>query len=210
MFNKRILAILGAVILLSAPVPAFAQEEEESGIVAGEDGILQEPSRPQLVPMPQGMQEEESPGAESASEYEKPRAQPRQREHSYIQADDRPGAAIPHLTTNDFLSRVGGAELPVLVQFDAVWCPFCKKLQPHLDDLREKKLGKIDVYKVDADQEGDLMRSYEVGTLPTLIMFYDGRIVGRSDGGLEKDELKDWVEAVEDDIKAMKSRQSKR
>lgn len=203
MFQKRILAALCVAALLSAPVPfALAQEDaltepsitEQGGLVTDENGMVQEPTRPEVQPLPTVTGE--IPGAE-------PRKPPPPRDHSYVQPDDLPGASIPHLTTNDFLSRVGNSELPVLVQFDASWCPFCKKLQPMLDDLRDKKLGKLEVYKVDADAEGDLMRSYEVGTLPTLIMFYNGTIVGRSDGGLEKKELHDWVEAVEDDIKSM-------
>lgn len=197
MFQKRILAILGVAVLLSSPAIPLSLAEDgltdpptEQGGLIGDDGsgVMAEPVRPEL--QPPAMEEEPEP---------KPR-----RDHSYVQPDDMPGASIPHLTTNDFLSRVGSAQLPVLVQFDAVWCTFCKKLQPMLDELRQKKLGDIEVYKVDADREGDLMRSYEVGSLPTLIMFYNGTIVGRSDGSLEKKELKDWVEAVEDDIKAMK------
>jgi len=205
-FDKRLLAILGAVILLSAPINhAWAQAEL---LDTDEDGVAMQPQRPTLTTPVPG--EDDGSPYGGGAEYEKPRAQPAPRQHSFVQPDDVAGASIPHLTTNDFLSRVGGAELPVLVQFDAVWCAFCRKLQPLLDELRETKMGKIEVYKVDADHEGDLMRSYEVGTLPTLIMFYDGRIIGRSDGSLSKAELKDWVEAVEDDVKSMKSRQSKR
>jgi thioredoxin len=124
-----------------------------------------------------------------------------QKERRLVQPDDLPGSSIPHLTTNDFLSKVGGAELPVLVQFDAQWCPFCKKLQPALDRMRGQKEGALEIYKVDIDHEPDLQRSYEVASLPTLIMFYGGRIVGRSDGSLSEAELQDWVKAVEDDIK---------
>lgn len=111
-----------------------------------------------------------------------------------------PGLTIPHLTTADFLRTVGNAEVPVVVQFDARWCPYCKALQPHIDKLREEKGEKLAIYKVNADDEPDLMNSYEVRTLPTMIVFYEGRIVGRSDGGMDEKELFDWIEAVEKDI----------
>lgn len=111
-----------------------------------------------------------------------------------------PGATIPHLTTGDFLRTVGGAKTPVVVQFDAHWCRYCRALQPALDKLREAKAETLSVYKVDADHEPDLMESYEVRTLPTLIVFYEGRIVGRSDGSIEEEELFEWIGAVEKDI----------
>lgn len=112
-----------------------------------------------------------------------------------------PGLTIPHLTTADFLRTISSAEVPVVVQFDASWCPYCKKLQPSLDKLREQKGETLAIYKVDADDEPDLMNSYEVGTLPTMIVFYDSRIVGRSDGGMDEEELFEWIGAVEKDIK---------
>lgn len=121
-----------------------------------------------------------------------------------------PGATIPHLTTADFLRKVGGAAVPVLVQFDAEWCPYCRKLQPALDNLREKKGAALDIYKVDADYEPDLMRSYEVRTLPTMIVFHHGRIVGRSDGGMDERELFEWIAAVEEDIEKQAKKNGKR
>lgn len=112
-----------------------------------------------------------------------------------------PGTTIPHLTTADFLRTVGSAETPVVVQFDAHWCRYCRALQPALDKLREAKGETLSVYKVNADYEPDLMDSYEVRTLPTLIVFYEGRIVGRSDGSIDEEELFEWIGAVEKDIK---------
>ncbi len=121
-----------------------------------------------------------------------------------VAGDPRPGSSIPHLTTNDFLRRVGGSDMPVLVQFDASWCAFCHKLQPVMDTFRKAKEGVVEVYKVDADADVDLMRSYEVRTLPTMIVFYQGRIVGRSDGGMGEAEMFEWMEAVQDDIREIK------
>ncbi|MDI1228868.1 MAG: thioredoxin family protein [bacterium] len=118
--------------------------------------------------------------------------------------DPLPGSSIPHLTTNDFLRRVGGSDKPVLVQFDADWCPYCRKMQPVMDKFREAKKDVVEVYKVNVDHDADLQRSYEVRTLPTLIVFYQGRIVGRSDGGMDEQEMFEWMEAVQDDIREIK------
>ena len=113
-----------------------------------------------------------------------------------------PGSTIPHLTQGDFLSKVGNADTPVLIQFDATWCAFCHKMQPFLDDLREKRKGEITVYKVDADDEVELARQYQVVTLPTLLIFYRGNIVSRNEGSLTGEHLDQWVKDAEDRIKA--------
>ena len=121
-----------------------------------------------------------------------------------VAAEPPPGSTIPHLTTNDFLRRVGGSDKPVLVQFDAIWCPYCRKMQPVMDKIREAKKDVIEVYKVNVDTDGDLMRSYEVRSMPTLIVFYQGRIVGRVDGAVDEAEMFEWIEAVQDDIREIK------
>lgn len=187
MITKNRLMALALSALLAMPAlldtPALAQENESAAPV--------EPVRPQLA-TPET--------TEGGSDPSKPH------EQKFEQPDDVAGASIPHLTTNDFLQKVGSAELPVLIQFDAKWCPFCRKMQPYLDKLRNNTMGRIEVYKVDADADPDLMRAYEVGTLPTMIFFHNGSIVGRSDGGLSEQELKDWVNEIEADVKKAQRR----
>lgn len=108
-----------------------------------------------------------------------------------------PGSLIPHLTKSDFLKTVGKSEVPVLVQFDASWCPYCHKLQPHLDRLRAEQSDKLAIYKVDADEELELMQSYEVKTLPTLLLFDHGHVIGRNNGSMDGDKLEGWIKDLE-------------
>jgi len=108
-----------------------------------------------------------------------------------------PGSMIPHLTRSDFLKTVGKSEVPVLVQFDASWCPYCHKLQPHLDRLRAEQSDKLAIYKVDADEELELMQSYEVKTLPTLLLFDHGHVIARNNGSMDGDKLEGWVADAE-------------
>jgi len=110
------------------------------------------------------------------------------------EAEAPAGSTIPHLTLGDFLRTVGTSDIPVLIQFDAHWCPYCHKMQPFLDKIRADKSGKIALYKVDADEELELMRSYAVKTLPTLLMFDHGRVIGRDDGYMPGEKLESWVE----------------
>ncbi|MDE1151780.1 MAG: thioredoxin family protein [Micavibrio sp.] len=108
-----------------------------------------------------------------------------------------PGSTIPHLTQGDFLRTVSKADVPVLVQFDASWCPYCHKMQPHLDKLRADKGDKLRVYKVDADDEQELMNSYSVRTLPTLLVFYKGAVIGRNNGSMPGEQLADWIDGLQ-------------
>ena len=112
------------------------------------------------------------------------------------EADTPAGSTIPHLTLSDFLRTVGTSDIPVLIQFDAHWCPYCHKMQPFLDKIRAEKTGKISLYKVDADEELELMRSYEVKTLPTLLIFDHGRVIGRDDGYMPGEKLEGWVDDI--------------
>lgn len=105
------------------------------------------------------------------------------------------GGAIPHIRASEFDALMSQGK-PALVQFDATWCPYCKALQPHLQKLAEKRRSELDVFRLDVDEEPDLAAEYDVRGLPTLIIFRDGKVIGRFDGSAGADELSDWVEGV--------------
>lgn len=88
--------------------------------------------------------------------------------------------AIQHLTKQEFVERFhdvdtnpkgwdGKHALPVIIDFYATWCPPCKALAPLLEELAEEYAGKIEIYKVDVDQEEELTALYNVRTVPTLL-----------------------------------------
>ena len=88
--------------------------------------------------------------------------------------------ALQHLTKSEFVSKIhdvdanpkgwdGKHSLPVIVDFYATWCPPCKALSPLLEQLAEELAGKIEIYKVDVDQEEELTALYNVRTVPTLL-----------------------------------------
>lgn len=103
-----------------------------------------------------------------------------------------PGASIPRLTTTTFNYAITASSVPVLVQFDAQWCGYCRAMQPALDKLRDSTADVI-IYKVDMDKEPAIAAEYSVSTLPTLIIFNRGQPIARNDGALDKSELFDWV-----------------
>lgn len=103
---------------------------------------------------------------------------------------------IPHVTAKEFGTLVRQNEKPVLVQFDAVWCPYCRALQPDLQKLSQQKHGKLVVVRLDTDKEPELTVEYEIKSLPTLIIFQNGQILGRHDGAPKGKELFDWADEV--------------
>ena len=82
---------------------------------------------------------------------------------------------------------------PCLVDFHAPWCVYCKALSPILDQLAVEYDGKIDIYKVDVDQEPELARQYRVMSIPTFLVYKEGEVVKRDMGVMSKEEVEGLV-----------------
>jgi thioredoxin 1 len=93
------------------------------------------------------------------------------------------------VTTGSFSEEVLNAEQPILVEFGADWCPPCKMLAPILDDLARKYEGKMRIATVDADTDPQLIETYGVMGLPTLILFREGQAVQRVVGYQPRERL---------------------
>jgi len=74
------------------------------------------------------------------------------------------------------------SDLPVLVDFWAPWCGPCKAVSPVIDELAEAYAGKINVVKVNIDEDVALSDTYDVQSIPTIVFFRDGQEVSRSSG----------------------------
>ena len=84
-------------------------------------------------------------------------------------------------TADNFEAEVLDAKVPVLVDFNATWCPPCQALHPILDELAEES----DAYKivtVDVDDEATLAGAYGVSSIPCLVFFRDGKEYDRRVG----------------------------
>ena len=91
---------------------------------------------------------------------------------------DRPMKVMP----DDFDQTVLQAAAPVLVDFYADWCAPCKMVAPLVDELARTHMGKVFFTKVDTDIAPELSVTYQIRGIPTLILFRDGKEVGRSVG----------------------------
>jgi thioredoxin 1 len=82
----------------------------------------------------------------------------------------------------------------VLVDFWAEWCGPCRQLAPVLDELSSELADKVEIFKVDIDQNTETPTKYGVRGIPTLILFKDGKQVATKVGALPKSSLKEWIE----------------
>lgn len=80
----------------------------------------------------------------------------------------------------------------VLVDFFAEWCGPCRMLAPILEDFASEE-SEIEVYKVNVDDEPDLAREFQVSSIPTMILFKDGKQIDKKIGFAPKDALKAWI-----------------
>lgn len=71
---------------------------------------------------------------------------------------------------------------PVLVEFFATWCAPCKALAPTLKHLADRTGGKLNIVKVDIDRARDVATKFQVQSVPTMILFKDGKVVWRQSG----------------------------
>jgi len=90
-----------------------------------------------------------------------------------------------------FDTVVGAAKTPVLVDFWATWCSPCRMIAPIVDELSDEYAGRVGFAKVNVDENRKLSERFEIRSIPTLIVFKDGKpakqIVGlRSKGDLKK------------------------
>ncbi|MCE5332408.1 MAG: thioredoxin family protein [Bacteroidales bacterium] len=81
---------------------------------------------------------------------------------------------------NKTFTRVGN--IPVILDFHAVWCRPCKMLAPHLQAIQNKYNGKLIVYKIDVDEEPELARRFKVEAMPTIV-FIDSKTNYKSELG---------------------------
>ena len=98
--------------------------------------------------------------------------------------------SIVHLNDKNFNEEVLKAELPVLVDFFAEWCGPCKMLAPVLEDISREYSGKIKVVKVDVVGAGSTASQFGIMSVPTLMIFKDGKALSQNVGAMSKYELK--------------------
>ena len=99
------------------------------------------------------------------------------------------------LTDQNFEEEVLKSEIPVMVDFWAAWCQPCKMVSPIIDELAKEYEGKVKIGKLNVD-ENSVAGNYNVMSIPTLMIFKDGKPVKSVIGAKPKDDFKRALDEV--------------
>lgn len=98
-------------------------------------------------------------------------------------------ALIGDVTDQDFEDRVLHSDTPVLVDFWAEWCVPCHMVSPVVEEIGRDKGDSLEVAKLNIDDNPEITRKYGVMSIPTLMLFKDGKEMARVVGARGKDAL---------------------
>lgn len=115
--------------------------------------------------------------------------------------------AIQHINEKEFLSKIWdfnafpetwkfAGSRPAIVDFFAVWCGPCRMLGPVLEDIAEEYAGKLDVYKVDTDEETDLCTKFGISSIPALLFCPVSGDPQMVVGYHDKDQIEDLMKEI--------------
>jgi len=101
-----------------------------------------------------------------------------------------------HLTDNQFKQEVLHSEQPVLVDFWAPWCGPCQVIAPILDEISKEYNGKLKVCKINVDENQATAAKFQILSIPTLLFFKDGNVVGQLVGPRAASDIKKTIDSL--------------
>ena len=98
--------------------------------------------------------------------------------------------------TDDNIKEIIESGKPVVIDFWAVWCGPCRMVSPILEELSEEFSGKVEIGKLNVDDNINTPNEYGIRNIPTILFFKDGKLVDKQIGATPKASLKAKVEAL--------------
>ncbi|WP_224245841.1 thioredoxin [Hyalangium gracile] len=103
------------------------------------------------------------------------------------------GPEVMNIGDGDFSKEVLQSDKPVLVDFWATWCAPCRAIAPAVEDLARQYEGKVKFTKLNIDDNQDTPQQYGIRSIPTLLVFKGGKVVGQIVGAVPKTKIEDAI-----------------
>jgi thioredoxin 1 len=101
---------------------------------------------------------------------------------------------ISHVTTDSWDTDVLKSDLPVFVDFWAEWCGPCRMVGPALEQLSHTMNGRLKIAKLNVDENQEIAMKYGIRSIPSLLLFKDGKEIARTVGAAPKETYQKFVE----------------
>ena len=98
--------------------------------------------------------------------------------------------------TNDNFNEYIDGELPLLVDFWASWCGPCRMLGPVIDEIASSYKDKLNVGKVNVDEQPELASQFKIMTIPTVYLIKNKKVLGRLNGAVSLEQMEDFIDGL--------------
>ena len=103
---------------------------------------------------------------------------------------------IKHVSDDSFQTDVLDSSTPVLLDFWAEWCGPCRQIAPVLDELAASYNGKVQIAKINVDENREIPAQFGIRGIPTLLLFKDGKLAATKVGAVNKSQLTDFIDGA--------------